>query len=84
MLLSPFIPLSPSPTVSTNPFSISELPFLPCRFWDFVDLLCHLVQYAGSRLATLDKPPTLSDPHLSHLLFLSAMQHVGSVSPPRD
>ena len=31
MLLSPFIPLSPSPTVSTSPFFISVSPFLPCR-----------------------------------------------------
>ena len=31
MLLSPFLPLSPSPTASTTPFSISESPFLPCE-----------------------------------------------------
>ena len=29
MLLSPFIPLSPSPTVSTSPFLIFASPFLP-------------------------------------------------------
>ena len=29
MLLSPFIPFSPFPTVSTSPFSRSEFPFLP-------------------------------------------------------
>ena len=32
MLLSPVIPLSPSPTVSTSPFSISVSPFLPCKW----------------------------------------------------
>ena len=31
MLFSPFIPLSPSPTVSTSLFSTSVLPFLPCK-----------------------------------------------------
>ena len=30
-LLSPFVPLSPSPTVSTNSFSTSESVFLPCK-----------------------------------------------------
>ena len=29
MLPPPLVPLSPSPAVSTNPFSISESPFLP-------------------------------------------------------
>ena len=32
MLLSPFVPLSPSPTVSASPFSISMSLFLPCRW----------------------------------------------------
>ena len=31
MLLSPFIPLLPSPTGSTSPFSTSVSPFLPCK-----------------------------------------------------
>ena len=31
MLLSPFVPLAPSHTVSTGPFSISVSPFLPCK-----------------------------------------------------
>ena len=31
MLLSSFIPLSPSLTVSTSPFSTPASPFLPCR-----------------------------------------------------
>ena len=31
MLLSPFSPLSPYPTVSTSPFSMSVSPFLPCK-----------------------------------------------------
>ena len=30
-LLSPFIPLAPSPTVSTSAFSTAELPFFPCK-----------------------------------------------------
>ena len=30
-LLSPFTPLSPSPTVFTSPFSMSMSPFLPCK-----------------------------------------------------
>ena len=29
MLVSPFVPLYPSPTMSTSPFSTSESPFLP-------------------------------------------------------
>ena len=31
MLLSPLVPLSPSPTVRTSPFSISASPFLPWK-----------------------------------------------------
>ena len=31
MLLSQFVPPSPSPTVPTSPFSISASPFLPCK-----------------------------------------------------
>ena len=31
MLLSSFIPLSPSPTVSTSPFSTSASRFIPCK-----------------------------------------------------
>ena len=32
MLLSSFVPLFPSLIVSTNPFSISASPFLPCKY----------------------------------------------------
>ena len=31
VLLCPFVPVSPSPTLSTSPFSISTSPFLPCK-----------------------------------------------------
>ena len=31
ILLSPFVLLSPFPTVSKSPFSLSMSPFLPCK-----------------------------------------------------
>ena len=66
-LLSPFILLSPSPTVSTSPFSMSASPFLPCR---------EVHQYRFSRLHVYvliyDICFSLSDLCHSHTLFLKA------------
>ena len=45
MLLSPFIPLSPSPTVSTSPLSTSAAPFLPCK-------QVHQYRFSGSHIYT--------------------------------
>ena len=66
-LPSPFIPLAPSPTVSTSPFSMSASPFLPCRE-------IHRYHFYRFHVYTLiyDICFSLSDLLHSYTLFLKA------------
>ena len=84
MLLSPFIPLSPSPTVSTSPFLIFASPFLHTIFLESMKVKVLVTQSCLTLWDPMDCSPLGSSVHGILQFFHARILEWAAIPSPGD